>query len=62
MEIDARPSDAIAIALRVGAPIYVEKAVLEKVGIQPDQKTDKYTIRHVEKDKSGLASICFTLQ
>ena len=44
MEIDARPSDAIAIALRVGAPIYAEKAVLDKAGIRPDRKTDKYTI------------------
>jgi len=44
MEIDARPSDAIAIALRVGAPIYAEKAVLGKAGIRPDHKTDKYTI------------------
>lgn len=62
VEIDSRPSDAIAIALRVGAPIYVEKAVLDKVGIQPDHETDKYTIMHVEKDKPGLASICFTLR
>jgi len=44
MEIDARPSDAIAIALRVGAPIYVEKAVLDKAGIQPGYETDKYFI------------------
>ena len=51
MEIDARPSDAIAIALRVGAPIYAEKAVLDKAGIRPDLKTDKYTVMHVEKDK-----------
>ena len=39
MEFDARPSDAIAIALRVEAPIYVEKAVLDEAGIQPDYKT-----------------------
>lgn len=55
MEIDARPSDAIAIALRVGAPIYVEKAVLEKAGISPDYETDKYTTRHVEKDKPRVS-------
>ena len=48
IEIDARPSDAIAIALRVRAPIYVEKAVLDKVGIQPDRETDKFTIMRVE--------------
>ena len=30
IEIDARPSDAIAIALRVDAPIYVRDALLEE--------------------------------
>jgi len=29
-KIDARPSDAIALALRTGAPIYVEQEVLEQ--------------------------------
>ncbi len=29
-EIDARPSDAIAIALRLGAPVYVDSAVLDQ--------------------------------
>jgi uncharacterized protein len=28
--LDARPSDAIALALRVGAPIWVAETVLEK--------------------------------
>lgn len=28
--IDARPSDAIAIALRANAPIFVEESVIEK--------------------------------
>jgi len=61
MEIDSRPSDAIAIALRVGAPIYVEKAVVDKAGIHPDDETGKYTIMHVEKDKTGLTSKWFML-
>ncbi|TNF32823.1 MAG: bifunctional nuclease family protein [Deltaproteobacteria bacterium] len=30
--VDARPSDAIALALRVGAPIYVAKAVMAEAG------------------------------
>lgn len=30
MILDSRPSDAIALALRVGAPIYVDRQVLEK--------------------------------
>ena len=41
--IDARPSDAIAVALRTGAPIYVEKAVLDKAGIKPEDKTPEDT-------------------
>lgn len=36
--IDARPSDSIALAVRVGAPIYVAEAVLAEAGI-PDEST-----------------------
>ena len=37
MEIDSRTSDAIAIALRAGAPIYATRELVEKVGIEyPD--------------------------
>ncbi len=32
--IDSRPSDAIALAVRMGAPIYAEPDVLTKAGIQ----------------------------
>jgi len=32
MRIDARPSDALAIALRTRSPIYVDERVLEKSG------------------------------
>ena len=31
IEVDARPSDAIALAVHLAAPIFVEKAVLEEV-------------------------------
>ena len=46
-EIDARPSDAIALALRVNAPIYVtedvlNKASIEKIGLE-DEKGMKLT-------------------
>src|SRR5271157_4898955 len=33
LDFDARPSDAICLALRVGAPLYVEEKVLDKAGI-----------------------------
>jgi len=35
LEEDSRPSDAINIALRVGAPILVDEAVLQNSGIRP---------------------------
>ena len=38
-EIDSRPSDAIALALRVDAPVYVEKKVMKEAGVRiSDQK------------------------
>jgi len=36
IEIDARPSDAIALAVRFNAPIYMTEAVLEQAGVSED--------------------------
>jgi len=41
LDIDSRPSDALALAVRVGAPIYAEEAVLEKAGIILEEETGK---------------------
>ena len=41
MEIDSRPSDALALAVRVEAPIYAEEIVLDKAGILLDKETGK---------------------
>jgi bifunctional DNase/RNase len=35
-EVDARPSDALAIAVRVGAPIFVAPEVLEHSGLRDE--------------------------
>jgi bifunctional DNase/RNase len=37
MEIDSRPSDAIALAVRVEAPIYAEETVLDRAGVVLDE-------------------------
>ena len=37
MEIDARPSDAIALAVRVGAPIFVAEEVMGLAAIAPEE-------------------------
>ncbi len=51
MEIDARPSDAIALALRTRVPIYATKEVLEKAGIPAEHEADKYITTLLKKDK-----------
>lgn len=38
LEVDSRPSDAIALALRVGAPIYVTEKVIIKATIADKEK------------------------
>ena len=40
LDIDARPSDAIAIAVRVGAQIYVAGEVLDKAGVLPNHEKE----------------------
>ena len=35
-DVDARPSDAIALAVRVSAPIYATEAVLDRAGVMPE--------------------------
>ena len=35
-EIDARPSDAIALAVRVAAPIFATEAVLDRASVIPE--------------------------
>jgi len=41
VEVDSRPSDALALAVRVRVPIYVEESVLDKAGIVLDEETGK---------------------
>jgi bifunctional DNase/RNase len=38
MEIDSRPSDAIALAVRAQVPIFADESVLEKAGVKLDQE------------------------
>ena len=40
-EIDCRPSDAVALAVRAKVPIYAEESVMEKAGILLDKETGK---------------------
>ena len=44
IEIDSRPSDALAIAVRAGVPIFVDDQVMEKAGVLMDKETGETTV------------------
>ncbi|MBI2886383.1 MAG: bifunctional nuclease family protein [Chloroflexi bacterium] len=48
LEIDSRPSDALALAVRVQVPIFAEDAVLEKAGVVMDPETGKFQAKMPE--------------
>lgn len=49
LKVDSRPSDAIALAVRAKAPIYVAEAVMERAGIVPSQEKETLTPEEEEK-------------
>lgn len=56
-EIDVRPSDALALAVRVGCPIYVREEVFEKAGVPVAGLEEK-----LGPDITGLDSILADLE
>ncbi|GAI30833.1 unnamed protein product, partial [marine sediment metagenome] len=54
-EIDCRPSDALAVALRVGAPIFANEKVLAKAAIHLEEETGK--LIEPRKDENGKLGI-----
>ena len=53
MEVDSRPSDALALAVRAGVPIYTEETVLDKAGILLDKETGKPLQQEGEMGETG---------
>ena len=49
VEIDSRPSDAIALAVRVQVPIYAEEDVLNRGGVWLDKDTGKPVAEDAEQ-------------
>ncbi len=54
VEIDCRPSDAVALALRTKSPIFVAPVVLDRAGITAENK-DKWTefLENLEPEAFG---------
>lgn len=59
LDVDCRPSDAIAIALRTGAPIYVKKKVfalamgVDNIAGRMDKETLREVLEDIEIDDVG---------
>lgn len=51
--IDSRPSDALALALRVGAPVFVADQVVEEAGLPVEMEDPRLP---VESDEEGVAA------
>src|ERR1700758_1471676 len=51
IKVSARPSDSVAIALRVGVPIYVEEAVLAEAGLLIPDENDEEAAGAVREDE-----------
>ena len=41
IEVDSRPSDAVALAVRTKAPIFVAETVMERHAIQPEEDVER---------------------
>jgi hypothetical protein len=52
VSIDSRPSDALALAVRVDVPIFAEDEVMEKAGVHLDKETGKAIVGDSLKEAS----------
>ncbi|MCB0155241.1 MAG: bifunctional nuclease family protein, partial [Anaerolineae bacterium] len=52
LEIDARPSDAIALSVRVNAPLFVNDEVMELASITPEVGLDELDVEDVSEPVS----------
>lgn len=51
-QIDSRPSDAIALAVRLDVPLYVEESVMDRAAIMPDEEVESETTDTPGKSES----------
>ncbi|MEN3027605.1 MAG: bifunctional nuclease domain-containing protein [Chlorobiota bacterium] len=54
VEVDARPSDAIALALRCGSPIYVAEDVMEEAALSPSSMEEGAAEEEAEEEEQDF--------
>ena len=52
-QLDSRPSDAVALAVRVDAPIFVAPMVLDEAGIVAEDESDISSLAEQAEETSG---------
>jgi bifunctional DNase/RNase len=57
--LDARPSDAIALAIRYNSPIYVKEAIMDEAGVFPAASAESSgtKINHAELELSPVSEV-----
>jgi len=57
LEVDARPSDAIALAVRCNAPLYIDEAIMDEVALRAEdvQEVDEDETRE-DTDRSAQST------
>lgn len=54
LEIDSRPSDAVAIAVRCNAPIFVASSILDETGLIPQEEDPGFDPEDEEDSNFGI--------
>jgi hypothetical protein len=57
MEVDSRPSDALALAVRTGVPIFADESVLDKAGILLDGETGRPIFEEKEEGEGKRSKV-----
>jgi uncharacterized protein len=53
LEVDARPSDSIALAVRLDVPIYVAESVMDRASTTPEEEIDPDAIGDGDAEEAG---------
>jgi bifunctional DNase/RNase len=56
LEVDSRTSDAIALAVRVKAPIFVNDSVMDQAGVVPEEGISELTEEQTSVSKEDLSA------
>ncbi|MYE91435.1 bifunctional nuclease family protein [Candidatus Poribacteria bacterium] len=63
LKIDARPSDSIALALRLGVPIYVAESIVQEIGFpetelrEAERQQSQDELEHLDEETLGRYTV-----